>query len=82
MSAWRVDEKRSKTMPSREMKSLLRASNIGTEKTCEQLLQRAMWQMTAYLDVVCKRVFQEENAMEVLQKREKDVSELISMLEY
>ena len=47
-----------------------------------QLQQRAMWQMTAYLDVICKRVFQTENAIEVMKKRQRDVNELMDMLEH
>jgi hypothetical protein len=64
------------------MKRLLQASNIESDDMSRQLLQRAMWQMTAYLDVICKRVFQAENAIEVMEKRTRDVCELMDMLEH
>ena len=59
---------------------LLRQAGILPSRADEQLTQRAQWQMSAYLDVACKRVLQRPHSHSALDARDAHVEALLARL--
>ena len=60
--------------------SLLRGAGISPARADQQLAQRAQWQMSAYLDVACKRVLQGGPPDAALAARDAHVEALLARL--